>query len=441
MIGKIMQNHSFRATSRYVLEKEKAAIIGGNLFGETLDAIVDELALTKALNPEIARPVYHLTQSYTAADKETGKLTPTRLAQLATRHFAGMVVSASEPALLEDTAAFQQRVRQFLREEIHTHSFLIAVHQDREHLHTHLVASRINLRDGKCIPTWYEQVRSKKVCRLLEQQFGLEPVANTRAALDQATRERVVQTATVLAQLEKTGTSLEAADYTLTRQGATLTLRRRHDDSIALKAYQDKQKRWKARGGDLTQEECVYWDAMNQAPAADSNSFEFEALEPTPATIEPVAIEPVAVEPVAVEPALIQALEPQPTAVAPASEAIQPPDPLELIKQQQQQQEQAIKAARELEAVALELAGFLKQKKINFYKGNFYTFGFTEAQQQRLVCQQNEDQSLVFEAVMRQGKWTAIAGQVPPEVKQACLDLKQGQPKPAKVPTQNQATV
>jgi len=238
MIGKIMQNHSFRATSRYVLEKEKAELIGGNLFGETLEAMVDELAMTKALNPEIARPVYHLTQSYTAADKETGKLTPTRLAQLATRHFAGMVVSASEPALLEktNTEAFHRRIRQFLQEDIHTHSFFVAVHQDREHLHTHLVASRINLRDGKCIPTWYEQVRSKQVCRLLEQQFGLEPVANTRTALDQATRERLVQTAAVLAHLEQAGTSLEATDYTLTRQGATLTLRRKHDDSIALKA-------------------------------------------------------------------------------------------------------------------------------------------------------------------------------------------------------------
>ena len=434
MIGKIMQNHSFRATSRYVIEKEQAAIIGGNLFGETLDAMVDELALTKALNPEIARPVYHLTQSYTAADQATGKLSPTRLAQLATRHFAGMVVSASEPVLLEDTAAFQQRVRQFLQADIHTHSFLIAVHQDREHLHTHLVASRINLSDGKCIPTWYERIRSKKICRLLEQQFGLEPVANTRAALDQPTRERVVQTAAVLAQLEKTGTSLEATDYTLTRQGATLTLRRNHDDSIALKAYQDKQKRWRARGGDLTQEECVYWDAMHQAPAADSNRFEFEALEPTPVALEPVAIEPVAIEPATMEttPAAID---------EPASEAIPSPDPLELIKQQQQQQEQAIKAARELEAVALELAGFLKQKKINFYKGKLYTFGFTEARQDHLLCQQNEDQSLVFEAQLQQGKWTAIAGQVPPEVKQACLDLKQGKPKPAKVPTQNQATV
>lgn len=414
MIGKIMQNHSFRATSRYVLEKEQAAIIGGNLFGETLDAMVDELALTKALNPAIARPVYHLTQSYTAADQATGKLTPTRLAQLATRHFAGMVMSASEPALLEDTAAFQQRVRQFLREEIHTHSFLIAVHQDREHLHTHLVASRINLRDSKCIPTWYEQVRSKKVCRLLEQQFGLEPVVNTRAALDQATRERLVQTAAVLAQLEKTGTSLEDSAYTLTRQGATLTLRRRHDDSIALKAYQDKQKRWRARGGDLTQEECVYWDAMNQAPAADSNRFEFEALEPTPATIEPVAIESATIEPATIKPT--------PAAMEPASEAIHSPDPLELMRQRQQQREQASKAAKEVEVVAPVLAGFLEQKKITFHKGNLYTFKFADAQQKRLLCQQNEDQALVFEAALRQGKWKAIAGQVPPEVKEACVE-------------------
>ena len=95
------------------------------------------------------------------------------------------------------------------------------------------------------------EVRSKKICRLLEQQFGLEPVANTRAALDESTRERIVQTAAVLAQLEKTGTSLEATDYTLTRQGATLTLRRRHDDSIALKAYQRQAETLAGKRGRL----------------------------------------------------------------------------------------------------------------------------------------------------------------------------------------------
>jgi hypothetical protein len=111
------------------------------------------------------------------------------------------------------------------------------------------------------------------------------------------------------------------------------------------------------------------------------------------------------------------------------------------MRQRQQQREQASKAAKEVEVVAPVLAGFLEQKKINFHKGNRYTFRLAGAQQDQLLCQQNEDQALVFEAQLQQGKWTAISGQVPPEVKQACLDLKQDQPKPAKVPTQNQATV
>lgn len=259
--------------------------------------------------------------------------------------------------------------------------FVAIRHSDHDHDHVHLLLNRINFDGEVCYCKW-DQNRAQAACRQLEHEFGLTLVAGKTEA-EQTAQRTLAQAARVA---KAAGLPVPAA-------------------------CQRAPKR-------LSRQEIARLE--RQQAATDAVDPRLQAYQEQRQLETPV---------------------PQPAAVAPASEAIQPPDPLELIKQQQQQQEQAIKAARELEAVALELAGFLKQKKINFYKGKLYTFGFTEAQQQRLVCQQNEDQALVFEAVMRQGKWTAIAGQVPPEVKQACLDLKQGQPKPAKVPTQNQATV
>jgi len=266
MIGKIMKNNSFRATSRYVLEKEQAGIIGGNLFGQDLDTIVREFMMSKSLNSEIERPVYHLTQSYSYADKDGGKLTDERLEELATLHFAGMVISATEPELLDDIKAFNHRINRFLEEEIHDYQFFVAVHQDRGHVHTHLVASRINLRDSKCVPTWYERVRNQKVCRILEKQFGLEQLQNSRDIKkpDQAIKKRIVQTAPVMAELLKlrNGEEMKGAEYTLRQQGQTITYER-SDGTIALKAYQNRQGDWTARRGDLSQQEWQRWQQLS----------------------------------------------------------------------------------------------------------------------------------------------------------------------------------
>ncbi len=270
MIGKIMKNNSFRATSRYVLEKKEAELIGGNLFGCSMDEMVMEFMMSKSLNPDIERPVYHLTQSYSYADKETGKLTEERLADLATRHLAGMIVSASEPELLEDAEAFTRRVYRFLQEEIHSYQFFIAVHKDQEHIHTHLVASRINLLDTKCVPTWYERIRTQKVCRILEKQFGLEQLQNSGDINkpDQATRHLIMQTAPIMAELlnQREGKPMKTEKGELTRQGKTITYQRA-DGTIALKAYQNRKENWTARSGDLSPQELKPWQQLKKEQA------------------------------------------------------------------------------------------------------------------------------------------------------------------------------
>ena len=182
MIGKIMKNNSFRATTRYVLEKEEARLLdGGTIVEGTTDEISREFRMSRDLNPEIERPVYHLVQSYSYSDRIKQNLDDDKSSELALRHFAGMVVLGQEPALLkqEGRAIYRERVEAFLEEGLFEYQFFVAKHEDTEHTHTHLVASRINLLDGHCIPTYKDHYRSQVVCRELEKDFGLEQIPST----------------------------------------------------------------------------------------------------------------------------------------------------------------------------------------------------------------------------------------------------------------------
>ena len=175
MIGKIIKNDSFRETTRYVLEKEGAKLLGGPMVGSQTDSLVNEFMLSRNLNPNIEKPVYHLVQSYAYEDRETQALTDSKLIDLSTKHFAGMVVSAYEHELLDrkDLTEYRSRVDAFMENEIFEYQFFIAKHQDTAHVHTHLVASRINVLDGRAIPTYLERIRTQKICRSLEAEYVL----------------------------------------------------------------------------------------------------------------------------------------------------------------------------------------------------------------------------------------------------------------------------
>ncbi|GEM_PF-986910 len=178
MIGKVLQNNNFKATTRYVLEKEKARLLGGTVVGSDTKTIVHEFLMSRDLNPAIERPVYHLIDSYSYDDAATKDLDDAFQLARAIDHFAGLVVSAHEPALLRqaDKTPFQQQVAAFIETELYEYQWFCATHEDTKHRHTHLVASRINLLDGRCIPTWQDKERSHRICRELEKAYGLQPL-------------------------------------------------------------------------------------------------------------------------------------------------------------------------------------------------------------------------------------------------------------------------
>jgi hypothetical protein len=178
MIGKVLQNNSFSETTGYVLGKEKVKWLGGTLIEYETDIVSQQFLMSRDINPQIERPVYHLIQSYSYEDAATHDLTDEFMLNRAIDHFAGLVVSARHPELLrqDDKSEFKRQVQAFIDSELYEYQWFCAAHEDTQHQHSHFVASRINLVDGRCIPTWQDKERSHRVCREIEKDHGLRPL-------------------------------------------------------------------------------------------------------------------------------------------------------------------------------------------------------------------------------------------------------------------------
>jgi hypothetical protein len=204
MITLIKANKSFRGTTKYVLEKESAKIIGGNMYGSTTDELVEQFALSAHLNPQLKDPCYHLMLSVPKTDRT---LSDDELAKISERHFATVIVlsrlkgdaaQVKQQDLRIADAELNQLVDRFIASELPAYDFFVARHGDKEHDHTHIVASRVNNLDGKSIRTWNNFAHSEHSARLLEREFNLTQVpcsweskhkAMTRNQLDRVERD------------------------------------------------------------------------------------------------------------------------------------------------------------------------------------------------------------------------------------------------------------
>jgi Relaxase/Mobilisation nuclease domain len=185
MITKVKANKSFRGTTKYVLEKEKAKIIGGNLYGKSTNELVEQFTLSAHLNPQLKDPCYHLMLSIPKSDRT---LNDDDLANLSQRHLASVIVlsrlqgdesQVKQPDKRIADTKLNQLVDEFIESELPAYDFFIARHSDKEHDHTHIVASRVNNLDGKSIRTWNNYAHSEHSARLLEREFQLTPVQSS----------------------------------------------------------------------------------------------------------------------------------------------------------------------------------------------------------------------------------------------------------------------
>ncbi|MBD2566197.1 MULTISPECIES: relaxase/mobilization nuclease domain-containing protein [Nostoc] len=185
MITKVKANKSFRGTTKYVLEKEKAKIIGGNMYGKSTNELVEQFTLSAHLNPQLKDPCYHLMLSVPQSDRT---LNDDELANLSQRHFANVIVlsrlqgdesQVKQPDKRITDTKLNQLVDEFIETELPAYDFFIARHSDKEHDHTHIVASRVNNLDGKSIRTWNNYAHSEHSARLLEREFQLTQVQSS----------------------------------------------------------------------------------------------------------------------------------------------------------------------------------------------------------------------------------------------------------------------
>jgi hypothetical protein len=145
MIGKIKKGKSFAGLTKYVLEKEDASLICTNLAGDTPQDFYQQLSATKQLNPRVRSPVSHISISFPPSEKPDKE----QLQEIVEGTLTGM--------------GFEKNL------------YFAASHNDRNHFHLHIAASRINI-DGECVSDWYDKRRLEKVLRNLESQFGLTSV-------------------------------------------------------------------------------------------------------------------------------------------------------------------------------------------------------------------------------------------------------------------------
>ncbi|AVH68532.1 relaxase/mobilization nuclease domain-containing protein [Nostoc sp. 'Peltigera membranacea cyanobiont' N6] len=185
MITKVKANKSFRGTTKYVLEKEKAKIIGGNMYGRSTNELVEQFTLSAHLNPQLKDPCYHLMLSVPKTDRT---LNDDELSNLSQKHFANIIVlsqlkgdesQVKQPDKRIADTKLNQLVDEFIESELPAYDFFIARHSDKEHDHTHIVASRVNNLDGKSIRTWNNYAHSEHSARLLEREFKLTPVQSS----------------------------------------------------------------------------------------------------------------------------------------------------------------------------------------------------------------------------------------------------------------------
>ncbi|MEM6404269.1 MAG: relaxase/mobilization nuclease domain-containing protein, partial [Cyanobacteria bacterium P01_D01_bin.116] len=118
-------------------------LIGGNMFGQNARELAKEFKISRQLNPEVERAVYHVSLSAAPDDcinKELWK-------EIAQKYLEKMGFDSNQYAIYR--------------------------HSNTDNDHIHIVASRIRLDTGKVVHDGWDYLRSEKVLREIEKEYGL----------------------------------------------------------------------------------------------------------------------------------------------------------------------------------------------------------------------------------------------------------------------------
>jgi len=111
---------------------------------ESAQTITNSFYTQYLMNPDIKRPVGHISLSYSKHDAPM--LTDQKMVLLASEYMQQMGIVNTQ--------------------------YIVVRHEDREHPHVHIVFNRID-NDGKTISDKNDRYRNEKVCKELKMKHGL----------------------------------------------------------------------------------------------------------------------------------------------------------------------------------------------------------------------------------------------------------------------------
>ncbi|WP_196523995.1 relaxase/mobilization nuclease domain-containing protein [Nostoc commune] len=154
MIGKQTKGRGFRKLLDYLESREDAKLIGGNMSGRNARELAREFRLSRQLNSDADRVVYHVSLSAGKGDK----LDDEKWNEIGDRYMFEMGFDANQ--------------------------FVIFRHHNTDDDHIHIAASRIRMDTGLLVHDSWDYVRSEKVLRQIEQDYELVQVQGSREKLN-----------------------------------------------------------------------------------------------------------------------------------------------------------------------------------------------------------------------------------------------------------------
>ncbi|MBN3906583.1 MAG: relaxase/mobilization nuclease domain-containing protein [Nostoc sp. NMS1] len=153
MIGNQTKGRGFRGLLNYLESQKDAKLIGGNMGGNNACALAREFKISRQLNPEADRVVYHASLSL----PENERLDEPTWNELANRYLEEMGFDSNQ--------------------------YVVYRHSNTEHDHIHICASRIRLDNGKIVHDSWDYKRSETIIRQLERDYGLQQTQSSHDKL------------------------------------------------------------------------------------------------------------------------------------------------------------------------------------------------------------------------------------------------------------------
>jgi len=154
MIGKITKGNGFTGVCSYLLDKDEARLIGGNMASTTPRQLAAEFRVFSQKNIRVQLPVEHISLSPSPLDRE-----------LDDSEWEALAID-----LLDGLGMTQNQ-------------YIVVLHNDTEfegkpRPHAHIIVNRVSI-DGQCADSWLDFHRAEEVIRHLEQKYELTPVASS----------------------------------------------------------------------------------------------------------------------------------------------------------------------------------------------------------------------------------------------------------------------